>query len=191
MFDCLEAEGVDLTGKPLEARREALERTINPGGPYKVSKAYDDGEALLEPATKLGLEGIVAKRRGSRYTLGKPSRDWLRVTVQQTADCLVIGYTPGEGRRMNSVGSLRLAEYVDDSWIYRGKVGTGLTDKEWKGLYQELENAPPLRLPVKNLPKKKDVHWIDSPKMCEVSYREISPKGTFRHPTFKRWRPDL
>ena len=61
----------------------------------------------------MGLEGIIAKKKSSKYSQGTRSRDWLKIKDVKTQDCVVIGYTRGEGNRENYFGSLLLAHMIN------------------------------------------------------------------------------
>ena len=78
-FDLLGLEGDDLRNRPLEERREALARLVHGAAGVRFSEALSaDGAIVFAHACKLGLEGIVSKRAGSRYRSGT-SRNWLKV----------------------------------------------------------------------------------------------------------------
>ena len=77
-FDLLSLDGDDLRQRPLEARREALARLVAGVDAIQFSAAFTtEGATVFAHACKLGLEGIVSKRLGSRYRSG-PSRNWLK-----------------------------------------------------------------------------------------------------------------
>jgi bifunctional non-homologous end joining protein LigD len=78
-FDLLELDGRDMRREPIEARKGALARLLRRA---KVSLQFNEhitvpGDIVLRHACKLGLEGIVSKRLGSRYVSGR-SQDWLK-----------------------------------------------------------------------------------------------------------------
>jgi bifunctional non-homologous end joining protein LigD len=79
-FDLLELDGEDLRKLPWEERREQLVRLLRkpPPGIQLSEHTEGDGEALFRHACAMGLEGIVAKRRQSRYRSG-PSKVWVKV----------------------------------------------------------------------------------------------------------------
>jgi ATP-dependent DNA ligase len=80
-FDMLMVGGEDLRPLPLEVRRERLQNLITlrePAGIAFSEHAENDGEALFAAARRLNLEGIVAKRKGTRYTSGR-CRHWLKI----------------------------------------------------------------------------------------------------------------
>jgi bifunctional non-homologous end joining protein LigD len=79
-FDLLELDGQDLRREPLETRKATLASLLRKAGPgvqLNDHLAHDDGELVFRHACKLGLEGIVSKRLGSRYRSGR-SPDWLK-----------------------------------------------------------------------------------------------------------------
>ncbi len=80
VFDLLEVEGEPLVDLPIEERRARLEELLDKRyRMVRISEFFDDGHALLKVAKDNELEGIVAKRAGSRYAVGKRTRDWLKV----------------------------------------------------------------------------------------------------------------
>jgi bifunctional non-homologous end joining protein LigD len=84
VFDVFEIDGVPVTGLPLEERRERLEALLDARQKtVQVSALFDDGEALYAAAVEQGLEGVMAKRKGSRYLEGKRTRDWLKIKTHQ------------------------------------------------------------------------------------------------------------
>ncbi|MGH3130635.1 MAG: DNA polymerase ligase N-terminal domain-containing protein, partial [Gaiellaceae bacterium] len=84
VFDVLEVEGEPLVDLPLTERRKRLERLVDRRSrTVRLSEAFDDGEALLAAAKEQGLEGVIAKRAGSRYLPGKRSRDWLKIKTHE------------------------------------------------------------------------------------------------------------
>jgi len=76
VFDLLELDGEPLIHKPWEYRRSVLEEVVEPQDNIEPVRYFDDRDALLVGAESLALEGIVAKRRQSRYQPGKRSQDW-------------------------------------------------------------------------------------------------------------------
>jgi bifunctional non-homologous end joining protein LigD len=78
-FDLLELNGRDLRREPIEIRKAGLARLLRNAEPgLQLSEQIEHGAAIaFEHACKLGLEGIVSKRRGSRYQSGRSSL-WLK-----------------------------------------------------------------------------------------------------------------
>ena len=145
----LEADGHELTRLGYTARREALLTVVEPGGPIDVPPEFDgDLAAAMTESRKRGLEGIVAKKRSSRYAEGRRSESWLKLKHHATQEVVVGGWKPGAGRREGGIGSLLLGIPGDDGLEYVGKVGTGFTDQVLRNLADELEplrrDTPPL-----------------------------------------------
>ena len=78
VFDLLRLDGEDLTARPLEERRALLEGLPLGDSKWQVPAAYDDGAMLFDATLQQGLEGVVSKRRGSRYRFDARSEDWRR-----------------------------------------------------------------------------------------------------------------
>jgi bifunctional non-homologous end joining protein LigD len=82
-FDMIELNGDDLRRDPIEKRKAALARLLSHAAPriQFTEHIEEDGATVFEHACKLGLEGIVSKRKGSRYSAGR-SPDWLNAAVR-------------------------------------------------------------------------------------------------------------
>ena len=87
------------------------------------------GSRALAEAVEFGWEGIVAKRRDSRYESGQRSRSWLKEKLLTTTDAVVRGWRPGRGGRSGSLGSLLLGLPAATGLTYIGREGAGLTDR--------------------------------------------------------------
>jgi bifunctional non-homologous end joining protein LigD len=192
LFDCLYLDGRPLVNEPIERRREWMADAIKRDSAYRVSQTVDDGAALFAAAREAGLEGIMAKRKGSVYTPGRRNDAWLKVKTRNTADCVVIGYTEGKGDRGSSFGALHIAQRRDGELTYVGKVGTGFDDKTIQSVHAELKKLRVGKRPVKEKPlDDKDSVWLEPKLMCEVQYASLTPNGALREPVFLRLRPDL
>jgi bifunctional non-homologous end joining protein LigD len=107
VFDLLEADGDPLVDRTLTERRERLRELLDGRSTtVRFSEGFEDGEALFRAAVDQRLEGIMAKRAGSKYAQGKRTRDWLKVKTHGRQEFVVAGYTRGEGRRSATFGSL-------------------------------------------------------------------------------------
>ena len=195
VFDLLELDGVPLVGLPLRERRDRLEALIARSASVQVSGVFADGEALLEAAKTQGLEGVMAKRAGSRYAEGKRTRDWLKVKTHGRQEFVVCGWTKGHGRREGSFGSLVLGAHRGGELHWVGNCGTGFTEQTIEALLRKLEplraDASPLAV-VPKMPKvaKGDVVWAEPRLVCEVEFAEWTHDGHLRAPSFKGLRDD-
>ena len=195
VFDLLELDGVPLVDLPLSERRARLEQLLAAGVSVQLSGVFDDGEALLEAARVQGLEGVMAKRAGSRYAEGKRTRDWLKVKTHGRQEFVICGWTKGQGRREGRFGSLVLGTYRGGELQWVGNCGTGFTDATLEELLRKLE---PLRVDVSPLPvvpkmpkvAKGAVVWVEPRLVCEVEFAEWTHDGHLRSPSFKGLRDD-
>jgi bifunctional non-homologous end joining protein LigD len=193
IFDCLYLDGRVLVNEPLLKRKEWLADVVRADTPYRVSEFVEDGKGLFEAASEHGLEGIMAKRKDSKYIVGKRSDCWLKIKVRKSAEVVIVGYTKGKGERTITFGALQIAERVGNELIYRGKVGTGFDDKTAKEIISALGIAGKVKA---SFAKGKFVDasittWVNPVVNAEVSYSRLTPDFMFREPVFLRLRPDL
>ncbi len=192
VFDCLYLDGRPLINEPLMRRREWMADAVRKDSPYRVSEVIEDGKALFEAAKKLGLEGIMAKVKDSKYLPGRRTTSWMKIKVRNTADAIIIGYTQGKGDREVLFGALHLGEYVNGELVYRGKVGTGFDQQLMKEIFSELKKLKEIKRPVKEKPIDNNVTtWIEPKLICEIQYSSMTNNNTFREPVFLRLRLDL
>ena len=195
-FDLLYLDGYDLRRVPLEQRKEALAGVLKTSDLVRYSDHYPGrGKALFDVAKQSGLEGILAKRRTSLYE-SRRSRDWLKVKITRTLDCVVGGYTEPEGSRAY-FGSLVLGLYDNQRrLIHVGQAGSGFDTKMLKSIWQKLEprktTKNPFFGPVEALKK---AHWVAPELVAEVKFsewtHETSEGGVkLRAPVFLRLRDD-
>jgi bifunctional non-homologous end joining protein LigD len=193
-FDLLWLDGHDLTDLALEQRRELLETIVEQDHRLQVVTHVDGGgTAFAEVAEGLGLEGVVAKRTGSKYQPGRRSPDWRKVKLTNTQDCVILGWTPGQGGRSGTFGALLVGAYDEGKLIWIGQVGTGFTRATLDRVLEALEplkrSTPPIDDP--ELAKVKGATFVEPTLVCEVEYLEIT-KSTkkMRAPSFKGLRED-
>lgn len=191
VFDCLQLDGKDLTKLKLIERKEILKSILPANDVIKYcDHVEEEGVAMFEQATKMKLEGIIAKRMDSRYYPGKRSKEWLKIKNVHVDDFKIIGWTDPKASRQY-FGALLLAREVDGELVYSGEVGTGFTSDLLKSLYSKIQplevDECPLEIPVK---KEKGFHWAEPKYSCQVQYVEITDDGHVRHPSFLGLRKD-
>ena len=196
VFDVLESDGEQVLELPLTERRERLAGLLDlRDGVVRLSEAFADGEALFEAAREQGLEGVVAKKRTSRYQPGRRTREWLKVKAHEEQEFLVAGYTRGKGRRAATLGSLVLAVLEGGELRYVGNVGTGFTEEEIDrllGLLRPLERDTPPFAEAPTMPKVRrgDVVWVEPELVAQVEFAEWTHDGHLRAPVYKGLRED-
>ena len=193
-FDLLHLDGYDLTGVALEERKEALARVLLPAGPVAlVEPLQAEGKEAYEGAVALGLEGVVAKRRGSRYLPGKRTDSWVKIKDRPTDEFVVCGFTPGEGFRAPTFGALLLGAPRDPggAFVYWGRAGSGFTDALLVDLRARLDTLATDASPFRETPPEAAGATFVRPELVvEVEYSEVTSQGLLRAPAFKRLRPD-
>jgi bifunctional non-homologous end joining protein LigD len=189
-FDALALDGRDLRNLPLEARKECLALLLPPRGVISYGAHVEErGAEFFEAVCEQRLEGIVAKRRSSRYVGGR-SRDWLKVKCQKRQEFVIGGWTdPRGGRRW--FGALHLGLYEDGRLVYVSKVGTGFDERT---LRQVWERLAPLARPTspfeRGSPAGRGHHWVEPRLVAEVRFTDWTEGGGIRHPAFLGLRDD-
>jgi len=194
LFDVLHIEGASLQDRTYDERRGVLESLGLQGDHWSVPPAFHGGgQALLDATRAQGLEGIVAKRRDSRYLAGTRSDCWLKVKHVRRTSAVIAGWKPGEGGRSGRIGSLLLGVQGPQGLEYAGHVGTGFTAATLASLSGLLE---PLRIAdspfATAVPRmhSRDAVWVEPLLVAEVDYAEWTKDGRLRHPSYKGLRDD-
>ena len=198
-FDLLALDDFDLRPLPLVKRKEQLAAVIPKLGPVRYLDHIErEGEAFLKQVAALGLEGIIAKKADAPYRGGR-TEQWLKIKRERESDFVIVGFTAPKGSRAH-LGALQLGDYVDDTLVYAGRVGTGFDEQMLNELGRELaplvRETPPCRGPLvgnvvtDDVPEAKTTTWVDPTLVCQVRFREWTPDGLLRHATFERIRID-
>jgi bifunctional non-homologous end joining protein LigD len=194
VFDVLAVGDRDLRALPIEERKEILE-TVVPAGPnLRVHPTFDTGGPLMALCREHRLEGVVAKRRGSKYRAGERTKDWIKVKCALDADFVVVGWTDGDGTRTGAIGALDLGAYDDDGVIVaRGSVGSGLDADTIDFLLHRLRPLEVSRpvLEKGRLTAKRGRHFTKPELVVSVCFTGITGEGLMRHPVFRGVREDL
>ena len=132
VFDILHLDGRNLKQLEFLERRTILSNVLKKRSPrMRISDYIEEwGKAVFDNAVNMKLEGVVAKQKHSKYLEGVRSPSWLKIKGTVTQDCIVIGYTPGEGNRDGYFGSFILAAYKDRKLQFIGHSGSGFTSEQ-------------------------------------------------------------
>lgn len=192
VFDVLAIEDRDLRRLPLEARRAILEELVpdSARGTVRLPPTFDDGVALFRTCVENGLEGVVAKRRGSVYRDGDRTTDWVKVKNLVERDLVVVGWTEGEGRR-SRLGALDLAAYEDGDLVACGSVGSGLDEDTIDALLPTLRalEVPKPTARGRRTPDRSRRH-VRPELVVSVRFMSLSADRKVRAPVFRGVRPD-
>jgi len=191
-FDVLRSGG-DVTGQTWQQRRTLLE-ALPASASWLVSPAYDDRDLLVTAAQEQGLEGVVAKRRSSRYVPGGRTGDWVKLAFKQSRSVVVGGWRWEVGAR-DRIGAL-LVGTPDGSggFAFRGRVGSGLTGsgerrlRELLGPLQRPDSAFRTEVPAVD---GDGAVWTDPVVVVDVRSLGLSGGGRLRQPVLLAVRDDL
>lgn len=188
VFDVMWIDGRDVTGLPLEARRELLARLpLRP--PLHRVDAVESAEPW-ERARAEGWEGVIAKRRGSKYE-HRRSPHWLKMKCEATQELVVGGFTDPQGGRVG-LGALLVGYFDDRDFVFAGKLGTGFDTKlllDLRARLDAMEIAAPPFTKGKGLPRIR-AHWVRPEIVVQVGFIEWTVHGKLRHPRLLGIRTD-
>jgi len=194
-FDLLYLDSYDLRRVALEERKRVLKELLAAGEIVRYSDHYaGQGVALFDAAKQKGLEGILAKRRSSSYE-ERRSREWLKIKITQTIDCVMGGYTDPEGTRQY-FGSLVLGLYDEKKkLVHVGQAGTGFDQAALKEISEILKPIETSRNPFTGPVEARNVHWVKPLLVAEVKFSEWTHETNegglkLRAPVFMGLRED-
>ena len=179
VFDILWLNGRDLTDLRLDERRAIL-KTLDLRSPMR-RVAELKGDKPWEQACAEGWEGVIAKRRDSKYE-HRRSKAWLKMKCEASQELVVGGFTDPLGSRQG-FGALLVGYYDGDDFVYAGKVGTGFDTRmlvELRGKFDKIEIAKPPFTKAIGLPKVR-AHWVKPQVVVQVSFMEWTGDGKMRH----------
>ncbi|MDO8726149.1 MAG: non-homologous end-joining DNA ligase [Candidatus Methanoperedens sp.] len=191
VFDILEKEGEKLLDIPLVERKKILKNSLREGNFVVLSLFVEDnGVDYYRVALEKGVEGIMAKNKQSVYEPGKRSNNWLKIKQAKTCDCVIFGYTKGEGGRAETFGSLILGLYDKGKPVFIGKVGTGFSQEGMEELKRSLDEYKVDGETLQGVDMEREITWLRPLVVCEVGYQSITEDGKLRIPVFHKIRED-
>jgi bifunctional non-homologous end joining protein LigD len=189
VFDVMIATGRDLTGDTLDARRAVLEAEILPhlSDPVRWSPALPGSVAdLIQSVKAQGFEGLVAKRRSSRYEAGQRSGAWVKMRVNRGQEFVIGGYTVGG----TAFDALVFGYYEGKDLIYAARTRNGFTPALRQELMKKFRPLEVKECPFANLPEARSGRWgvgLTAAKMEDCRWLKPSLVGQFE---FLEWTPD-
>jgi bifunctional non-homologous end joining protein LigD len=189
VFDLLILKGRDVMGEPLVKRRELLEEHVLPklAEPIRYSPVLEAKlEDLIRSVKAQGLEGLVAKRRNSKYEPGQRSGAWKKMRVNQGQEFVIAGYTPSP----KNFDALVIGYYEGSKLMYAARTRNGFTPASRAELFKKLKPLEISGCPFANLPEKKAGRWgagLTAAKMAECRWLKPQIVGQFE---FVEWTED-
>jgi len=183
VFDLLWYEDEDLRVLSWEQRQQRLKELLKPQAMIHIIEDFPSGSSLFNAVKKAELEGVVAKRKASRYQDGKKHRDWFKIKYRRRQACVVGGYT----LRNDVANSLLLGVYHDGLLRYVGRAGSGLKVSEWQELTTGLKLLQTNVAPFASFPGrlKETVFWLEPRLVIDVEFAEWTDDMHLRSPVIK------
>lgn len=190
VFDCLFADGEDLRKERLEARKAALQKILKPLAKSKrvqfVPHFTSSGDAMLDAACRMDLEGVISKNLNAPYMSGRGD-SWTKSKCRGGQEVVIGAWrgTPGKFR------SLLVGTYQNGKLVYMGRVGTGYNAKTAGDLLKRLKPLVRKTSPFSNAPPRlPDVNWVEPKLVGEIEFENVTSDGLFRQAAFKGLRLD-
>ena len=189
VFDVMMLAGKDVTGEPLEQRRRMLERKVLPrlSEPVRYTPPLDATLPVLIASVKAQrLEGLVAKRRDSRYEPGQRSGAWMKMRVNQGQEFVIGGYTLGT----RTFDAVIVGYYRGNDLVYVARTRNGFTAATRAAAYQRFRPLEVDACPFVNLPETRSGRWgqgLTRAKMAECRWLKPVLVGQFE---FLEWTAD-
>ena len=190
-FDMPFFAGIDLRKMPYADRRRYLAQCVLPSPVVQLVHTAEDGVQLYSAALASGFEGVIGKRKDSKYEAGRRSKAWLKVKSTSTADFVVGGYTTGKGSR-SPLGALLVGYWEGKDLRYASHVGSGFDDQSLPAVRARLEPLKRKGCPFAETPELNGpATWVEPQVAVEVKFQGWTDDGSLRAPVFLRVRDDI
>jgi bifunctional non-homologous end joining protein LigD len=192
-FDLLYLDGRDLRQVPYVERKAALERLLKSAPEaliYVEHMGAEDGQPVFEHACKMGLEGIVAKRRHSPYRSGRTDA-WLKLKCKASDTFPIVAFVEKLGAKPRRIASLYVGRREGDAVLYAGKVQTGYTHDVAMEVRERLDPFITKKSPLAKRVDKPKATWVEPVIEAEIEYGARTDDGLLRAAVFKGLRDDL
>lgn len=193
VFDILSLDGKDLREKPLSERKNILESLMKNAPDDIMFSSYINGEEenVFKAACQAGLEGIVGKNINSSYG-GNRDGSWIKMKCVKKQEFVIGGYTLTD-KKTNGISALLLGVYENNTLVYVGRAGTGMSKKDMDLLGNKFESLITQKPPFKKAPKERSnekITWLKPELVAEIQFAEWTEDHKLRHPSFKGLRMD-
>jgi bifunctional non-homologous end joining protein LigD len=199
-FDLLHVDGRDLTALPLQDRRRPLPKVLGNSGVLLSQELPGSAAEVSAAVARLGLEGVVAKRRDSRYDAGQRSGAWVKLKLDKQQEFVIGGYRPGP----HGVDALLVGHYEGKRLHFAGKVRAGFLPHLRREVAALLKPLHAVTCPFGDLPNSKASHWgggvtaeemkemqwLKPKVVAQIRFVEWTADGHLRHAAFLGIRND-
>jgi bifunctional non-homologous end joining protein LigD len=199
-FDLLSLNGQDLQAETLEARRAALEKILDGSDVVFSAELPGTADDVVQAVADVGLEGVVAKRRNSRYEAGKRTGVWQKFKVKRRQEFIIGGYKPENA----TFQSIVVGYYENKQLRFAARVRSGFTAPQRAALFELLRPLKVETCPFTDLPSTRTGHWgegvtvedmkilkwVKPTLVAEIAFTEWTRDGNLRHSAFVGMRSD-
>src|SRR5215211_7348296 len=191
-FDLLYLDGFDLRNVAYVERKRLLQ-TLLAGPPEQivyVDYLEGDGEQIFRHACKMGLEGVLAKRRDAPYRSGR-QESWIKLKCTKSDTFPIVAFVEKLGANPRRIASLYLGRREGDKLLYAGKARSGYTETIAREIREKLDPLIVTKSPLSTPIKKPKATWVEPVVDAEIAYGGITDDGLLREAVFKGLRDDL
>ena len=182
-YDIIYVSGKTTIDLPLMQRKKLLQDIVTENNSISISRFVEEsGIALFTVAKNQNLEGIVAKKKDSKYYFDKRTKNWIKCKVMATNDCIICGYI----KKANNMTSLVLGQYNGNQLIYKGHVTLGVSLSVLDAYGFKIRPTSPINSVP---PGNENAIWLEPTLVCIVESMPTD-KNSFRQPVFKGIRND-
>jgi DNA ligase D-like protein (predicted ligase) len=201
VFDLLVFKGQDLTSLPLIERRNRM-RALKFSSPLiRICEQFETStEDMLAAVRQLGLEGVIGKRKDSKYETGKGKGSWIKCRINRGQELVIGGYFPGP----HGFDSIILGYYKGDDLMYVARTRNGFVPASRRQVISKLKNMVVEKCPFVNLPdmrksrfgeelnaeKMKKAVWVKPEIVAQIDFLEWTDADRLRHSKFVGLRED-
>jgi len=184
VFDILYYDDGQITHMPLIERKKILSDNMREAPNLAVARYIEaNGVAFYNAAAEQGLEEIIAKRKNSKYYIGKTTKDWIKMKALIDADFIICGYYINSGNTASAI----LGAYKNEKILYQGHAALGVSRQDF-GIMAKSQRADRREYP--DFPDIDEAIWLSPHLVCRVEFMERTPGGGLRQPVFKGIRDD-